>query len=312
MLKKLIANTVLMVRPAAFGFNEEAAESNAFQKEISTFNPLQIQEIAELEFDNFVNTLRAHGIQVLVYNDLPDPFTPDAVFPNNWFSTCVHTETIFTYPQKINVRSRERREDITEELKMRIGYKLDEGLLKNEVLGKALEGTGSLVLDHQNKIAYAALSPRTDEEVLDEWCRKSEFKKSAFKAYGDDGTLVYHTNVLMTMADKYVIIALDAIRDQDERNALVQQFKQTGKEIIEISIPQMNAFAGNMLQLLNDLEQECLIMSSSAFKSLSARQIEIITKKHRNRIISVPINVIETIGGGSARCMLAEVFGTKQ
>ncbi len=308
-MTKLIANTVLMVRPASFGFNEEAAESNAFQKQISIFNPEQIQEIAKLEFDNYVNTLRAHGIEVLVYNDLPDPFTPDAVFPNNWFSTCVHTKTIFTYPQKISIRSRERREDITEELKMRIGYKLDEGLLKQETLGKALEGTGSLVLDHQNKIAYAALSPRTDESVLDDWCNRTGFTKSAFKAHGDDGTLVYHTNVLMTMADKYVIIALDTISDQKERDALVAQFENTGKEIIEITIPQMNAFAGNMLQLVNDLDQECLVMSSSAFKSLSKDQIEIITKKHRNRIISVPINVIETIGGGSARCMVAEVFG---
>ena len=307
---KLIANTVLMVRPAAFGFNVEAAESNKFQKEISTFNPVQIQELAELEFDNYVSTLRAHGIQVLVYNDLPDPFTPDAVFPNNWFSTCVHTKTIFTYPQKVSVRSRERREDITEELKMRIGYSIDEGLLNNEIKGQALEGTGSLVLDHQNKIAYAALSPRTDEAVLDDWCSRSGFTKSAFKAYGDDGTLVYHTNVLMTMADKYVIIALDTITDQEERNVLVEQFNKTGKEIIEISIPQMNAFAGNMLQLVNDLDQECLVMSSSAFKSLTPDQIYTITKKHRNRIISVPINVIETIGGGSARCMIAEIFGT--
>jgi len=309
-MTKLIANTVLMVRPASFGFNEEAAESNAFQKEISTFNAEQIQEIAELEFDNYVNTLRAHGIQVLVYNDLPDPFTPDAVFPNNWFSTCVHTQTIFTYPQKISVRSRERREDIVEELKMRIGYKIDEGLIPQESMGKALEGTGSLVLDHQNKIAYAALSPRTDESVLDDWCRRSGFTKSVFSAYGDDGTLVYHTNVLMTMADNYVIIALDTITDPEERRTIVEQLEKTDKEIIEISIPQMNAFAGNMLQLINDLDQECLVMSSSAFKSLTPEQIRTISKKHRNRIISVPINVIETIGGGSARCMIAEVFGT--
>lgn len=309
MSQSLIANTVVMIRPAAFGFNPEAAVSNAFQSKISGLSPDEIQEIALLEFDNFVHVLRSNGIQVMVFDDTIEPYTPDAIFPNNWFSTCIHSEKIYTYPMGVSIRSNERRDDIIQNLALTTGWTADHSLIAYESQGLALEGTGSLVLDHQNKLAYAALSPRTDEVVLNSWCNMAGFEPVAFDAYGDDGTRIYHTNVLMTMGDDYVVIAMDTITDQSQKNTLIQKFENTGKAIIEISIAQMNAYAGNMMQLRNDQGQKCLVMSSSAHRSLTKDQIHRITEVHNNRIIAVPINVVETIGGGSARCMIAEVFG---
>ncbi|MBT8221403.1 MAG: hypothetical protein KJP00_16365 [Bacteroidia bacterium] len=306
-MSKLIPKTILMIRPAQFGFNEEAALSNAFQKQIPHLSPIQIQEIATLEFDNFVRILRSNGIEVFVFDDDDEYYTPDAVFPNNWFSTCIHSQTIYTYPQKLAYRRNERRSDIITRLQKITGFEFDDSLVSYERNGLALEGTGSMVLDHQNKTVYAAISPRTDMVVLDDWCDKTGFSKFAFKARGGDGTLIYHTNVLMTMADTYAVIALDTITERSEREAFLHQMNASNKEIIEISIEQMNQFAGNMLQLMNDQEEKCLIMSSTAYRSLDKDQIELI-HRHQNKIIPVPINVIETIGGGSARCMMAEVF----
>lgn len=310
-MDNLIANTVAMVRPAAFGFNEEAAESNAFQKRIDLFSAQQIQEIATVEFDNYAKMLKARGINVMVFDDQIDPLTPDAIFPNNWFSTCPHTKTIYTYPMGVSVRSLERRVDVINQIQESTAYRFNNSLVSYEEQSLALEGTGSLVLDHQNKIAYACLSKRTDLTVLKNWCSMTGFEPMAFTAKGDEGSLIYHTNVLMTMADTYCVICLDTIIDPSERKDVVEKLKNTNKTIINISIDQMNAFAGNMLQLQNKKGKKYLVMSSSAFRSLSKDQVETIEKTQANKIISVPINVIETIGGGSARCMVAEVFGTR-
>ncbi len=307
-LQLMIANTVVMIRPNHFGFNEQTAASNAFQRKLDG-TTAQLRANAIEEFEAYVSMLRNAGIDVIVFDDKADPVTPDAVFPNNWFSTCPHTHRIFTYPMKNDNRRMERRHDVIASLADATGYVLDESLLANEAKDLALEGTGSLVLDHIHRKAYGAISPRTDLNLLREWADKTGFEPIAFHAYGPAGELIYHTNVLMTMADSYVVICLEAVKDDNERRMLIDLFNQTNKDVIEISEVQMNAFAGNMLQLQNQHGQKYLIMSSSAQESLTAEQIHKIEIKHENKILAPDITTIETIGGGSARCMIAEVFG---
>ncbi len=307
-MNRFIANTVLMVRPVQFGFNEEAAETNSFQHRLESLSARQIQEVASLEFDAFVATLRDNGIKVKVFNDTLDFHTPDSIFPNNWFSTCPHSKTIYAYPMKNESRSAERREDIVEDLKKDTGFSYDDSLLSYESKDKSLEGTGSLVLDHQNKLAYAALSPRTEKTILDKWCQKTGFEAIIFHTLDKDGGEIYHTNVMMTMADEYAVIALETIHNQNERIQVDQILASTGKDVIDITIDQMEQFAGNMLQLQNDKGEKFLVMSSTAELSLTYLQRKMIEDKHQNTILSSPVNIIETIGGGSARCMMAEVF----
>ncbi len=307
MRKALIANTVLMIRPIRFGYNEEAALTNAFQNRIGQLSNRQIQELALLEFDAFVNQLKSAGVEVLVYEDTPEPHTPDSIFPNNWLSACVHSRNLFTYPMNAANRAAERRADIITDIAVQNGFDINRSLEKLEEEKTFLEGTGSLVLDHQNKIAYAALSPRTNPAVLEKWCQLSGFEPFTFKAYGPKGEEIYHTNVLMCMADEFAVIGLDAI-DQNDRAKVKTQIESTGKTIIEISFQQMNQYAGNMLQLSNQAGEKLLVMSSQAYHSLNKNQIQQIESQFKNRIIAPPINVIETIGGGSARCMLAEIF----
>ncbi len=298
-----------MVEPAQFGFNEQAAETNAFQKRIAHLNEQEIQDKAKEEFNNFVDLLRKEGIEVMVIKDNLDHFTPDAIFPNNWFSTCPHTQKIYTYPMKVELRSKERREDVLDQIKQFNNFTVDQELIDFEEKDLALEGTGSLVLDHQNKIAYAVLSPRTDKKPIKEWCKKTGFSTVLFHAYGPAQEEIYHTNVVMTMADEYCVIALDTITNPMERLDLIDAIEnQSHKQIIEISIEQMNQFAGNMIQLQNDKNEKCLVMSSSAFESLDEDQIDTIEKEFGNKIIAASIPTIETIGGGSARCMIAEIF----
>jgi len=308
-LQNLITNTILMVEPAQFGFNEQAAETNAFQKRIDNLDEQEIQQKAKEEFNNFVELLKKEGIDVMVIKDTLDHFTPDAIFPNNWFSTCPHSKKIYTYPMKVELRSNERRSDVLSKIAERNQYSIDQELVEFEEKELALEGTGSLVLDHQNKIAYAVLSPRTNKKPIKEWCKKTGFTSVLFHAYGPEGEEIYHTNVVMTMADEYCIIALDTITNPMERLDLIDTIEnQSQKQIIEISIEQMNQFAGNMIQLQNDKNEKCLVMSASAFESLDQEQLDIIEKNFENKIISASIPTIETIGGGSARCMIAEIF----
>lgn len=308
-MENFIADTVLMVRPISFGYNEQTGETNAFQNKLEAFDSVQVQQIAELEFDNFVDTLRGHGIEVLVYQDQKEPPTPDSIFPNNWFSTCPHTKSVFTYPMKNDNRSAERRQDIIQDLANISGYKVNESFIEWESKNLALEGTGSLLLDHQNKVAYVALSPRTEAEVFNEWCDLTGFKPVSFNSFGPAGEHIYHTNVMMTLADEYVIVALSTIRNENERNHVISNLEGiSSKFVIDISAEQMNHFAGNMLQLQNKEGVKFLVMSKTAERYLTDSQKETITKKFGNQILAVPINMIETIGGGSARCMMGEVF----
>ncbi len=306
--KSTIAHTVMMVEPVAFGFNESAAETNAFQNRVNQ-SAEEIQKKALQEFIAYVDLLRSHGITVEVFKDQLDPYTPDSIFPNNWFATSPHDRSFVTFPMANKNRADERREDIIEHLVKKNDYQIDQSLLDYEAKGLFLEGTGSMVLDHINNIAYACLSPRTDKEVFNHWCKQSGYEPVSFYSYGSEGSEVYHTNVIMTLADEYVVICLESILDHEEREMVIDKLvKQSHRSIIDISMDQMNQFAGNMLQLRNANGDKFLVMSKTAKDSLTTEQIEAITVTFKNTILAPDITLIETIGGGSARCMIAEIF----
>ena len=291
-----------MIRPVSFGFNEQTAGSNAFQ--VRNDEQLNIQGQALVEFDAFVDKLRTNGIDVIVIDDTPQPHTPDSIFPNNWIS--FHEDgKVFLYPMQAKNRRLERRIDVIEGLKKHFNIAEVDDLSHFEQKNRFLEGTGSMVLDRQNKIAYACLSPRTDIEVMHAFCEKSGYSPVYFHAVDGNGTAIYHTNVLMCIADKFVVICLDTVRDKQEKTALKDMFNQTGKEVIEITLPQMNAFAGNMLELVNDKDEHLLVMSARAYQALTQVQIEKL--QAYCRLVYSDLTVIENNGGGSARCMMAEI-----
>jgi len=303
--RKHLTDQILMVRPANFGFNEETAESNAFQDGKTSLTKKEIKEKAKVEFDNFVEKLRTAGVGVTVVEDRPEVITPDSVFPNNWIS--FHQDgTIVTYPMLSNLRRLERRNDIVKLLAkdFQINEQVHFEHLENQDL--ILEGTGSMVLDRFNKIAYACISLRTNEQALDLFCSKKGYEKVAFESVDQNGQQIYHTNVMMAMGAKYVIIALDSIHKNKERAAVIEKFKKSKKEIIEISFEEMNSFAGNMLLLDTKNDKPVLVMSTQAYESLSKNKIKKL--ESYQPILHSSIKNIEQFGGGSARCMMAEVF----
>lgn len=295
-----------MVRPANFGFNEETAANNAFQRRDSAQAAERIRTKARQEFDAFVEKLRAAGVDVIVAKDSPRPVKPDAVFPNNW-ATFHQEGFIVTYPMFAPTRRKERRRQVLDTV-LKAGFKSGRrvNLEFNEKIDRYLEGTGSLIFDHVHRLAYACLSPRTDGGLLDELCQLLGYEKVVFHAVDGNGQDIYHTNVMMAMGETFVVICLDTVRDPEERNMLVKKFEETGKEIVEISLDQMNAFAGNMLQVRNDQDQTLLVMSEQAYQSLTPTQIQALER--HTKLLHSPIDTIETYGGGSARCMMAEVF----
>ncbi len=294
-----------MVRPANFGFNEETAASNAFQSNKGKLAPQEVSRMATAEFDSLVEKLRQAGIEVIVVEDTEVPVKTDAVFPNNWFTT--HGDgTLITYPMLSKVRRLERRADIIEQLADRFHVTKHLHLEKHEEEEMFLEGTGSLVLDRPNRIAYACRSPRTHPLVLEAFCTTQNYHPVSFRAVDAEDKEIYHTNVVMALGDQFVVICLESIVDRRDREQLIVYFRQTQKELIEISFSHMSAFAGNMLQLKNAGGQSFLVMSERAFLSLHSQQIEQIEKYAK--ILHSPLEVIETYGGGSARCMIAEVF----
>ncbi|MEJ8606069.1 amidinotransferase [Riemerella anatipestifer] len=299
-------NTVLMIEPVAFGYNAQTAENNYFQ--VNSENA-DTQSKALQEFKNFVEKLRSKGITVVSIQDTLEPHTPDSIFPNNWVSFGADGRVIL-YPMYAPNRRDERRIDILENLKIQ-GFKINEvvDLTSSEKDNVFLEGTGSIIFDHDNKLAYGSVSLRLDEKLFREFCEKFGYTPVVFHSYQTAGTErlpIYHTNVMMCVADRFVVICLDCIDDLQERQNVVDTIKKSGKEIIEISEEQMQNFAGNMLQVHNDKGNKFLVMSQSAYQSLSSNQIESIEKY--SEIIYSDLNTIETNGGGSARCMLAEVF----
>ena len=301
----MIARCVAMVRPKNFAFNVQTAENNAFQNELENFTAEQVQDIACLEFDNMVSMLKNKGIKVLVFQDKAGN-TPDSIFPNNWFST--FTEDIVLYPMYTPNRRLERKPEIYKRLSNDLRKPLNDKLLSLEKKEGILEGTGSLVCDYTSKTAFAALSARTTDDALDKFEEIAGYSSVRFEALGPDGNQIYHTNVMMTMGDTFCIIGLNSIADA-HRNEVKTKLESLGKDLIELTNDQIyNQFAGNMLQLQNNKGQKFLVMSKCAHASLTSEQKDTIENKHQNDIIAVPIHLIEKIGGGSARCMMAEIF----
>lgn len=297
---------ILMVRPANFGFNEETAANNAFQSRSHQQTPETVSRLAKEEFDAFVKKLRTAGVHVIVAKDSAVPPKPDAVFPNNWVT--FHQEGfVVTYPMFSSIRRKERRRKV-------INMVLEQGFHSsrrvnfeyNEKLNRFLEGTGSIIFDHQHQLAYACLSPRTDASLLNELCLELKYQPVVFHAVDAKGQDIYHTNVMMAMGETFVVICLDTVRDATEKADLLQRFQETHKTIVDISLAQMNAFAGNMLQVRNQQGETILVMSSQAYQALTPEQIKIL--EAHTQLLHSPIDTIERYGGGSARCMMAEVF----
>lgn len=289
-----------MVRPVNFGFNAQTAESNAFQK---NGEQAEVQQKALQEFDAFVEILRQNGIEVTVMEDTPELHTPDSIFPNNWVSF-QEDGTVFLYPMQAENRRLERK--VFRSIKEAFEVKHIFDLSYFEQQNQFLEGTGSMVLDRENKWAYACLSPRTNAEVLAEFCRLSSYKAVTFHAADQAGKAIYHTNVLMAIGDRFAVICLDSIPDEAEKVSVKEALQLAGKETVAISLEQMNAFAGNMLQLKNQSGESLLVLSETAFLSLNEAQIKTLEKY--GKLVYNSLNTIETNGGGSARCMMAEVF----
>jgi hypothetical protein len=305
-MRKQTTPHILMVRPAHFAFNEETAANNAFQSRDKNLSAEAMRQRAVQEFDGFVARLRDAGVNVIVAKDSSSPVKPDAVFPNNWVT--FHQEGfVVTYPMFAPTRRRERRAKIINDV-LRLGFRSERrvNLEYNEKRARFLEGTGSIIFDHQHRLAYACLSPRTDAELLEDLCQQIGYQKVVFQSVDANGQDVYHTNVMMALGETFVVICLDSVRDAAERQMLEQKFKDTGKEIVDISLAQMNSFAGNMLQVRNTAGQTILVMSSQVYRALRPEQIERLAS--HTRLLDAPIDTIETYGGGSARCMMAEVF----
>lgn len=291
---------LLMIKPSHFGFNVETAANNYFQQNI----PGNLQQKALKEFEVFVTLLQKNNILVTVINDTNDTISPDAIFPNNWISFD-EEKGIFLYPMYAQNRRLEKNEKIIHSIKSLASIQKITNLSYFEKENKFLEGTGSMVLDRAHKIAYACLSPRTTIEVLNEFCKQTNYSSCTFISTDINDKEIYHTNVMMCVADKYVVICLESIKNKIELDIIKKTIKQTNKEIIELTLQQINCFAGNMLQIKNKDRMMYLIMSTTAYQSLTTIQIAKLEKY--NTILHTSINTIETIGGGSVRCMLAEI-----
>lgn len=311
-IKKQITNKLIMIRPKHFNFNIETAENNHFQKKDERLSNEKILKKATSEFDKMVLQLLKNKIDVTVFDDKKEIVTTDSVFPNNWIS--FHQNgLVFIYPMFSENRRKEKRKDILEKLDDEYEIKKIIDFSSYEMDSVFLEGTGSMILDRQNRICYASLSERTNKIAIKKFCEKALYTPIIFKSYqkiNDDKSLIYHTNVMMCVAEEYVLICLDSVHSEDDKNNIISTIKNTQKEIIEISEKQCNSFAGNMLQVTNKINEKFLIMSSSAYNSLEKEQRIKLLKY--NKIIHSDLSLIEKLGGGSARCMIAENFLQKK
>jgi hypothetical protein len=299
------ASTVFLVRPVRFSFNEETALSNHFQQALTGLGEEAVQAQAFAEFDAAVARLRGKGVQVLVFDDTPEPRKPDAVFPNNW-ATLHPDGTVLLYPMCAPNRRAERRADILEALRADFTISQVIDLSHYEQDGRFLEGTGSIIFDHLHRVAYAGISPRTDAALFAEVAQRLGYRPVAFHACDEQGQEIYHTNVMMCVGARFAVVCLTSITGVPERAAVVGSLTATGHEIVDISLAQVAHFAGNMLTLQPAAGPELLVMSQSACDALTAAQKE--TLERYCELLPLAIPTIETIGGGSARCMLAEVF----
>jgi hypothetical protein len=302
-------NSILMIRPVAFRMNEQTAVNNYYQKVLDGLSKETVNAKAQEEFDAFVTKLRMVGVHVIVVEDTLNPDTPDSIFPNNWISFHESGDVVL-YPMFAENRREERREDILDIIE-------DEGFVINEIMDYTsaeednffLEGTGSIVLDRENGKAYCALSARADEELFIEFCEDFDYSPLIFEAFqtvNGERKLIYHTNVMMCIGSTFAIICADSIDDKKERKMVLDSLKADGKEIILITEDQVNAFAGNMLGVKGTDDRRYLVMSNSAHQSLTKKQIAQI--EEHITILSSSLDTIEACGGGSARCMMAEIF----
>ena len=305
-MKNFITNKVLMVRPVAFNYNEETGKDNLYQiKENSSADI--IEKTAEKEFDNFVEKLKNNSIEVIVLQDTLVPHTPDSIFPNNWFSTHKNN-TLVLYPMYAENRRLERTDKILDFVNDRKSLKFID-FSENEMKNQFLEGTGSICLDRKNKIAYANISKRTNKQLFEEFCNKLGYKGitfSGFQTINGKKAPIYHTNVMLTIAENFAIVFLNAVENEEERANLKNSILSSGKELIEISEEQTKKFLGNTIELKKSNGDKILVMSQTAYNALTDEQKNIIEKY--DEILYVDIHTIETNGGGSARCMIAEWF----
>ena len=306
-MKKQITNTVLMVRPVRFRMNEQTVVNNYFQEEMDLKND-EINRQAQQEFDVLVEKLRIVGVKVIVVDDIYEQNTPDSVFPNNWI-TFHQNGDVAIYPMFAENRRRERREDILDKVEAE-GFDIENvyDYTDAEKENIFLEGTGAMVLDRVNRKAYCALSPRADEELFIEFCEDFEYTPVIFKAYqqvNNEQLPIYHTNVMMALGVDFAVVCLDTITDKSERKNLLHHLKEDKKEVINITPKQMEQYAGNMLQVQGK-NSTYLVMSDAAYNALTPQQIQTIEK--HTQILHSNLETIETCGGGSARCMMAEVF----
>ncbi|RON02553.1 citrulline utilization hydrolase CtlX [Pseudomonas brassicacearum] len=300
-------NTVLMIRPTRFSFNQDTAANNRFQRPAAAAEDVQLKALQE--FDGYVAALREHGVEVMVHNDSEAPHTPDSIFPNNWWSS--HPDgTLVLYPMQGHNRRLERDKGVLDWL--RDGYRVEQlldlsGLEQQEVF---LEGTGSMVLDREQRICYAGYSTRTHAKALDQVVEHLGYELCAFNAVDRHGVPIYHTNVMMSVGTQLAVVCLESVSDLDERNALRSRLERSGKQVLTLSFDQLESFAGNMLEVHNAAGEPLLVMSRTAWRSLHADQRRMVEAYAKP--LPVNIDTIERIGGGSARCMLAEVYLPKR
>ena len=293
---------IVMVRPIQFGFNEETAVNNYFQEKT---NQSGVNERAQNEFDALVKLLRSNDVDVVVVQDTPDPPTPDSIFPNNWFSSHIMGELLL-YPMFAENRRAERKPEVLHLLRRKMNHHKLIDLTHWEKENEFLEGTGSMILDRDKRIAYACRSLRTSEKVLADFCSRMNYDYLLFDAEDKNGNAIYHTNVMMEVGTQVAVICLEAIKDDQDREKVVSRLTSTGKVVVEITLDQMMHFAGNMIELKNRSGHPIMVMSQAARDVLTPEQERIISTY--NKIVSSDLQTIEANGGGSARCMIAEIF----
>ena len=294
---------LLMIRPVCFAFNAQTASNNHFQQMPEAGK--DVQKMALEEFDAMVGLLESRGVPLLVIQDTAEPETPDSIFPNNWFSS--HEDgTLVLYPMFAPNRRAERKEAVVKRILEATGACRIIDLTYWEKEGKYLESTGSMVLDRNSRTAYACLSPRTSPEVLQDFCRKMDYTPVPFHAVDRSGKPVYHTNVMMALGRSFAVLCREAIACEAEWKTVTDSLSSHGKTIVEISPEQMEHFAGNMLEVQNDRGERLLLMSQSAFDAL--REDQRVTLSREDTLVPIPVPHIESVGGGSVRCMLAELF----
>ncbi len=303
--RKQSTSNLLMVRPVSFGFNPDTSDTNSFQSMAISKGAEGVSQKAWMEFDAFISLLKANHINVMVVDDTPAPPKPDAVFPNNWL-TMSHDGTITLFPMAAKNRRPERRDDILMRLKADFEVNRIHDLSNYENSHQYLEGTGSMVFDHIHNLAYACISQRTNPELFREYCHQKDYIPIVFTATDKKGNPIYHTNVMMCIGSNVAIICGETIRDDNEWEMVLENLQATNHEVLDISFEQMSHFAGNMLEVENSRGDHFMVMSTRAYEGLDHKQIQTI-ERHLS-IIHSPINTIETIGGGSARCMMVEIF----